>query len=75
MDGERVTHKQLQTLVGEVNAKRNTDLIVFPNMYGYGIAESDRMGTNVYRDYFKGKARECEGFLLGMLCEPVTKSK
>jgi len=66
---ERVTLKYLIDLVEEVNKKRNTEITIFPNMYGYGIAPIGGCYTN----YFNGKAKECEAFLLGMLCEPTSK--
>ena len=66
----RCTYKYLRSLVEEVNEKRNTDMTIFPNMYGYGIAQRGGYMSN----YFNGKASECEAFLKGMLCEPIKKS-
>jgi hypothetical protein len=63
---ERVTFKSLRELVEKVNEKRNTDITVTPNIYGYGIIDGDR-----YPNLFNGKANECAAFLKGMLCEPI----
>lgn len=64
---ERVTFKSLRELVEKVNEKRNTDMVVVPNIYGYGITPKG----GYMRNHFNGKANECAAFLQGMLCEPI----
>ena len=64
---ERITEKKLQETLAKVNEKRHTNMIVFPNMYGYGIAPRGGCFTN----YFNGSAKECYAFMQGLLCEPI----
>lgn len=59
---ERVTFKSLRNLVEAMNNGYTLTLSVFPNMYGYGISDSDRYNA----DIFQGSARECMAFLKGM---------
>ena len=59
---ERITHKKLTEMINEFNEKNGTDLIVFPNMYGYGIARKGRWQSNI----FNGKANECAAFINGL---------
>lgn len=59
---ERITHKKLNEMIESFNEKNGTDLIVFPNMYGYGIARNNGWMTNI----FNGKAIECAAFIKGL---------
>lgn len=58
----RITNKKLNEMIESFNEKNGTDLIVFPNMYGYGIARKGGWQTNI----FNGKASECAAFIEGL---------
>lgn len=59
---ERITFKKLKEMIESFNEKNGTDLIIFPNMYGYGIARAGGWQTNI----FNGKAIECASFIKGL---------
>lgn len=59
---ERITQKKLNEMIESFNEKNGTDLIVFPNMYGYGIARKGGWQLNI----FNGKANECAAFIKGL---------
>lgn len=59
---ERITHKKLNEMIESFNEKHETDLHIFPNMYGYGIARKGGWQTNI----FNGKAIECAAFIEGL---------
>lgn len=58
----RITHKKLNEMIEFFNEKNGTDLIVFPNMYGYGIARKGGWQSKI----FNGKACECAAFIEGL---------
>lgn len=49
-------------MIEEFNQKHETCLIIFPNMYGYGIAKKGGLQSNI----FNGKANECAAFIEGL---------
>lgn len=59
---ERITFKKLNEMINTFNEKNGSDLIVFPNMYGYGIARKGGWQSNI----FNGKANECAAFIKGL---------
>jgi hypothetical protein len=59
---ERLSFKKLNQMIEEFNQKHETDLIIFPNMYGYGIARKGGWQLNI----FNGKANECAAFIEGL---------
>lgn len=59
---ERLSFKKLNQMIEEFNQKQETDLIIFPNMYGYGIARKGGWQSNI----FNGKAIECAAFIEGL---------
>ena len=61
---ERITQKKLKELLVVVNKELNTNMIVFPNMYGYGISNNDGIR---YPNAFNGSAKECYAFMQGLL--------
>ena len=59
---ERLSFKKLNQMIEEFNQKHETDLIIFHNMYGYGIARKGGWQSNI----FNGKAIECAAFIEGL---------
>lgn len=62
---ERLSFKKLNQMIEEFNQKHETDLIIFPNMYGYGIA-SKREWLTRPKNIFNGKSIECAAFIEGL---------
>ena len=61
----RTTLRQVKEKLDEVNAKKKTDLRIFPNCHGYGISNFHK-GVYVWPNVFNGSLRECYAFLKGM---------
>ena len=59
---KRLSFKKLNQMIEEFNQKHGTDLHIFPNMYGYGIARKGGWQSNI----FNGKASECAAFIEGL---------
>ena len=59
---ERLSFKKLNQMIEDFNQKHGTDLHIFPNMYGYGIARKGGWQFNI----FNGKAIECAAFIEGL---------
>lgn len=58
----RNTFKKLNEMINAFNESKGADLIIFPNMYGYGIARKGRSSANI----FNGTATECAAFIKGL---------
>lgn len=59
---KRITNKKLNEMIELFNEENETDLIIFQNMYGYGIAKKGGWQSNI----FNGKAIECAAFIKGL---------